>query len=164
MYAVLSLIFPRLQNLPCSTAPPTDEELQKRGLGFHLGGRPLQSPPPLIADEIRSRLAAPQLGDLGAAAVKVPREVQLAVAMARAQARGAHPSYDGDEKGKGVMRPPSLTRLSHSSSNEDEGSGPLAEVGSPYSLGKALPKGVSWRYVDFLAESTPSPAALSIRG
>jgi len=84
------------------------------------------SPPTIIADEIQSRVILAQQLRLSAAEAPpkgVPSEVQLAVAMARAAQKRDHVKEGG-----------------------------ASSESSPYSLGKSLPRGVSWRYVDVLAK------------
>ena len=128
-------------------APPTDDELLKQGLG---GGSKLLPPP----------VPSP---DRNASPVLPPKDVQLAIAMARAKHHQSPPLNTGTPPGARAdglpplpsLNPPTLTR--GSSTEQDEAGSSTPGGNNNYSIGRNLPPGVSWRYVNILDDnSTPT--------
>lgn len=129
------------------TAPPTDDELFKQGLGSKLLPPPAQSP------------------DRNGSPILPPNDVQLAIAMSRANMKQHQPPSSGEKVGlpplhpsnsSSSLHPPSL--LSRASSMEHEESAPSTPTvpgtsSNTYSIGR-MPPGVSWRYVNILDENT----------
>eukprot|EP01036_Dinobryon_divergens_P028853 gene28853-37861_t len=143
----------------------SDSELLKLGLGFDTGSLRTLTPPDIIAADInsyRSNASSSSSSSSSAAASihtssylspppqqlhqSIPTEVRAAVEMAKAQRRGNIPS---NKHSHSSIRNAPINRSTSNSS--------ISEMGSPYSLGKSLPRGVSWRYVDVMASSSASP-------
>ena len=136
-----------------TAAPPTDSELHKRGLGF--GYIP---PPAIVAAELNAQLDSIRTGLTPRRHnPRPPEEVRLAVALAKARNGGVSPNH---------FSPPPPLSSGPTSSNMLPGSlqggssGPGLSSSAPtigsaskpeyYSMGKSVPAGVNWRYVDVL--------------
>lgn len=114
------------------SAPPTDDELLKQ----RLLSASLLPPPTTASPGVNGHSIVP------------PKDVQLAVAMSRANILSLSPPISR----KGLL---SLSNPDHSViSTDQEDNGPSTPTTSSssnsYSIGRNLPPGVSWRYVNIL--------------
>jgi hypothetical protein len=93
-----------------------------------------------------------------------PKDVQLAIAMSRANMMQTHQSPPTSaEKGlpplhpssssSSLQPPPSLSRATSVEQDDSAPSTPTVNASNNYSIGK-MPLGVSWRYVNILDENT----------
>ena len=81
-----------MQSWELSPAPPTDDELLRKGFGFqpHQGRvPPSPKPPPLVAEELSRARQAISKPLNGSPTLEVPKEVQLAVERERERARNS---------------------------------------------------------------------------
>ena len=161
-------------------APPTDSELNSRGLGFNFSTMP---PPQLVAQDILK--ATPRGGHAISNTVRPPTDVCIAVAIAKKQntPRGAQgqpmwgtstlmassntrpqldghsPSRDHNNSSLPPPAPPQSQPYKRVSSGGSIGGDSVSSTGhshssapptNGYSMGH-MPVGVSWRYVDVLS-------------
>lgn len=139
-----------------SSAPPTDSELQSKGLGFQNKANKPTETAAIVAEELSAHMASVKSGNTPRRVFSAPPDdIQLAVAAARNISSSSSTNKQGLSSSNLSLPPPPLPS-STSTSTSSASFGGLPPSVNSYSMGSKMPPGVNWRYVDVLGNQNTS--------